>query len=145
MRTKTRLLLYSLSVLGFSSVLVSMKTATSSESNGGGGAGPWVAPKEADATENPFKDNAALWLEGKKLYHEVCSQCHGDKGKGDGINAASMSTPPADHTSAKVQAQTDGAIFWKISNGRPPMAKFSESLSIKQRWSLVAYIRTLKK
>ena len=144
MKKKTRVLLFSLSLVGASTLFFSMKPAGSSEA-GGGGNGPWVAPKEADATENPFKDNATLWLEGKKIYHDLCSQCHGDKGHGDGIGAASMSTPPADHTTAKVQSQTDGAIFWKISNGRPPMAKFSESLSIKQRWALVAFIRTLKK
>jgi len=106
--------------------------------------GPWVAPKSADTIVNRF-GNADALSEGKKLYGQLCSVCHGDKGKGDGIAAAGLTPKPADHTSEKIQAQSDGAIFWKLTTGRPPMAGYAASLTAKQRWALVGYIRTLKK
>src|ERR1035437_1343159 len=101
---------------------------------------PWVAPKEADALKNPVANNATTAAEAKKLYNQLCTVCHGDKGKGDGIAAAGLNPKPANHTSDKVQNQTDGAIFWKLTNGRPPMAAYASTLSETQRWELVNYI-----
>ena len=109
------------------------------------GAGEWVAPKSADAIVNPLKDDQSSIAEGKKLYGQLCGVCHGDKGKGDGIAAAGLNPKPADHTSEKVQIQTDGAIFWKLNTGRPPMAGYEKQLTDHQRWALVNFIRTLKK
>ena len=106
---------------------------------------PWVAPKDADAVSNPLKDNATAVPEGKKLYVKYCVVCHGDKGKGDGIAAPSLNPRPADHSCEKVQSQTDGAIFWKMTTGRAPMASYAKSLTETQRWQLVDYIRTLNK
>jgi hypothetical protein len=44
-----------------------------------------------------------------------------------------------------VQRQTDGVLFWKISNGNTSrgMPSFSK-LPELQRWQLVLYIRTLQ-
>src|SRR5204863_3973098 len=42
-----------------------------------------------------------------------------------------------------VQKQTDGEIFWKISNGRGAMPPWKH-LPEKDRWEIVNYIRTLK-
>ena len=44
-----------------------------------------------------------------------------------------------------VQQQSDGTLFWKITNGNPDrgMPSFSR-LPELQRWQLVLYLRTLK-
>jgi len=105
---------------------------------------PWLAPTWADTVRNPLKADIKTIAEGKNLYARNCVVCHGDKGKGDGIAAAGLSPKPADHSSAKTQKQSDGAIFWKMTNGRPPMASYSKSLTPYARWELVNYIRTLK-
>lgn len=107
--------------------------------------GDWKAPPEADKVSNPLKGNTAATVLGKKLYTQLCVVCHGDKGKGDGIAGISLNPRPANHSSAKVQSQTDGAIFWKITTGRPPMASYTKSLTETQRWQLVNYIRQLAK
>jgi len=109
------------------------------------GQGKWVAPKDAVAKTNPLKGNTSVLADAKKLYSTSCGPCHGDKGKGDGAAAASLTPKPADHTSAAFQAQSDGEIFYKISEGRKAMPAWKASLSEQQRWSLVTYIRTLKK
>ena len=39
--------------------------------------------------------------------------------------------------------QTDGELFWKITQGRTPMPAYRGTLSQKQRWAMVNYLRTL--
>ena len=107
--------------------------------------GKWVAPSSADNVKNPNAGNANAAKEGKTLYLSYCTPCHGERGKGDGVAGGALSPKPANHTSAVVQGQSDGALFWKITEGRGPMASYKASLTDKQRWNLVSFIRTLKK
>lgn len=110
-----------------------------------GGGPPWVAPKSAGAVKNPLKGNSTAIAEGKKLYDQMCAICHGAKGKGDGMGGAALNPKPANFTSETIQAQTDGAIYWKMTEGRAPMAAYKDILKDNQRWQLVNYIRTFKK
>jgi len=102
--------------------------------------GEWKAPAEAKAMKNPEKGVG----DAKKVIDANCVPCHGTSGKGDGPAAAALPTKPADWTSDKVQKESDGEIFWKISNGRGPMPPWKH-LPEKQRWEIVNYIHTLKK
>jgi mono/diheme cytochrome c family protein len=102
--------------------------------------GPWQAPAAEKGKKGPG-GNAA---NGKKLAETNCVSCHGASGKGDGPAAAALNPKPADWTSAKVQSESDGELFWKISNGRGPMPPWKH-LSEKDRWDLIAYVRSLKK
>ena len=104
----------------------------------------WIAPKEADNLKNPFAGNTDAIKAGKKVYMQYCVICHGDKGRGDGMAGVALNPRPSDFSSAKVQAQSDGAIFGKMANGRAPMAAYKELIPEKDRWQLVTYIRTLK-
>lgn len=100
---------------------------------------PWGAPAEAKNLKNPVKGVGAA----KKSVETNCATCHGS-GKGDGPAAAALPPPkPANWTGDAVQKQTDGEIFWKISNGRGSMPPWKH-LPEKERWELVNYIRTLK-
>jgi len=103
--------------------------------------GEWKAPANAKGTKNPVKGVGNA----KKSIETNCVTCHGAGGKGDGPAAAALPPPkPADWTSAKVQSQTDGELFWKITNGRGAMPPWKH-LPDKDRWEMVNYIRTLKK
>jgi mono/diheme cytochrome c family protein len=103
------------------------------------------APSSADSIANPLKGNGTATLEGQRIYVKYCVTCHGAKGKGDGIAAPGLPKPPADHTSAFVQNQKDGAIYWVITNGNKPMPGYGKTLTIEQRWQVVNFIRTLAK
>jgi mono/diheme cytochrome c family protein len=110
--------------------------------------GEWKAPADQKNVKNPLADkkaDKALLTEGKKLAETNCASCHGPEGKGNGPAAAALPPPkPADWTSSKVAAETDGEIFWKISNGRGAMPPWKH-LPDNQRWQLVNYIRSLQK
>lgn len=107
--------------------------------------GEWKAPASADKITNPLKGNATATQEGKKVYKQMCAICHGNSGKGDGMAGMSLNPRPANFTADKFQAQTDGAIYWKLTEGRPPMAGYKTILKENQRWQLVNYLRSLKK
>lgn len=102
----------------------------------------WKAPQSADEIINLLKDDVVSIKQGKKLYKMMCSICHGTKGKGDGVGGSSLNPRPANFILKTFQDQSDGAIFWKITEGRAPMAGYN-MLNDKQRWQLVNYLRTL--
>ncbi len=106
---------------------------------------PWIAPTSVNTLLNPYKGIATATAAGKILYTKYCVVCHGTMGKGDGAASAALQIPPADHSSVKIQSQTDGAIYWKISTGHGAMAPYKNTLTEDQRWQLVNYIRTLAK
>src|SRR5438128_7800681 len=102
--------------------------------------GPWVAPAGEKATKNPVKGIGNA----KKTTETNCVSCHGASGKGDGPAAAALPPPkPANWTGDAVQKQSDGEIFWKISNGRGAMPPWKH-LPENERWEIVNCIRTLK-
>jgi mono/diheme cytochrome c family protein len=105
----------------------------------------WEAPKSADTLKNPLAGKLETVKDGKNLFQTYCVTCHGDKGKGNGPSAAGLNPKPADLTLKQIQKQSDGAFFWKITTGKPPMVSWKYTLSKKQRWELVDYIRQLAK
>ncbi|MBA4276343.1 cytochrome c [Flavobacterium sp.] len=104
----------------------------------------WIAPAHSDSVKNPFVGNARATAEGKEIYNQMCVLCHGLKGKGNGQAGLSLVKKPANFLALKVINQTDGNIFWKITNGKAPMASYEELLTDDQRWKLVNYIRELE-
>ncbi len=105
----------------------------------------WKAPKSADKLKMIIKDTLIAAQKGKVIFEQQCIICHGETGKGDGIAGTGLNPRPSDLTSENVQNQSDGAIFWKITTGNPPMASYKEIFSKAQRWQLVLYIRSLNK
>ncbi|MCX6168069.1 MAG: cytochrome c [Ignavibacteriales bacterium] len=105
----------------------------------------WKAPPFADKMKNPLEADLKVTKDGKITYTTNCASCHGDKGEGNGPAAAALNPKPKNLSSEKVQLQSDGAIFWKITTGNPPMVSWKDALTEKQRWGLVNYIRQLRK
>lgn len=103
----------------------------------------WAAPARASAKKNPIPADAASIGRGKAVYTAECFTCHGPSGKGDGPQAAQLEKNPGNLT--KLQGQSPGALFWKVSEGKKPMPTFSTKLSEQQRWDVVNYIQTLGK
>ena len=92
---------------------------------------------------NPVAADENSISQGKSLYQKNCQSCHGVSGKGNGPGAVSLNLPPADLSDSSLWNQTDGELFWKITQGKKPMPRFGKMLSDEQRWNVVNYIRTL--
>ncbi len=107
---------------------------------------PWPVPDNYKSMKNPVGSNAAAVTEGKALYATHCKSCHGTKGLGDGTKAATLKTETGDFSKADFQSQTDGALFYKTSEGRDDMPSFKKKIpDADERWSIVSYLRTFKK
>ncbi|MBI1767229.1 MAG: cytochrome c [Bacteroidetes bacterium] len=104
----------------------------------------WKAPASADKVVNPYSGSSTFAAEGKKIYESMCVICHGDKGKGNGAAGVSLTPRPANFLAITVRHESDGAIFWKLSEGNPPMASYKTLLTETQRWQLVLFIRQLE-
>jgi mono/diheme cytochrome c family protein len=104
----------------------------------------WDAPASAKSIKNPVAKNAESVSEGKALYTKHCKSCHGTAGKGDGPKAENLDVSCGNFTKPDFQKQSDGEIFWKMTNGKDPMPTFKAKTSEEERWQLVAYVRTLK-
>ena len=105
---------------------------------------------------------------GRKLFEYYCLHCHGEKGMGNGFNAKHLDPKPRDLT------DKDEEFMGKLSNEEiyevisremlsqdefdkkygedtdklftpPNMPSFKHTLSDEERWSLVAFVRTLHK
>jgi len=105
----------------------------------------WIAPDEANGYMNPYTGDTKATEKGGKIYMKLCWSCHGKTGKGDGPAGAELVPAPASYMNHQVQAQSDGALYWKITNGRGSMVSYENILSVDQRWMLVNYIRELGK
>jgi mono/diheme cytochrome c family protein len=107
---------------------------------------PWVVPEKNAKMVNPVKADEKSLAAAKALYLKNCADCHGKKGVGDGSKAADIKTTVADLSTAKVQAESDGELFYKISEGRKDMPRAKKDLpDDNDRWKLVNYVRTLRK
>lgn len=102
----------------------------------------WKAPAEAAKVENPYPPTAAILKNGEKLFTQQCTPCHGASGKGDGPAGKYLGKPLPDFTKPEFQKQSDGALFWKVSQGNAPMPTFEQILSEEQRWAVIDYLRT---
>lgn len=105
----------------------------------------WKAPPEADKLINPVANDVKATAKGKKIYEKMCWICHGKTGEGDGPAGVNLNPKAKNFAGKEAQLQTDGSIFWKITNGRGSMASYKKSLTIEERWQLVNYIRVLGK
>ena len=107
---------------------------------------PWVAPADKVKLANPVKNDAASLSAGKSLWTTHCSSCHGKTGLGDGSKAAQLKTQPADYSKAAFQSQSDGSLFYKVSEGRDDMPAFKKKIPDQEDiWNLVNFMRSLKK
>ena len=113
----------------------------------------------AGAPVNPVPADETSIARGAQLFEIHCQMCHGEAGEGNGtISAFLVKKKPANLTSELVQSKSDGSLFLTISNGiyNPnntlfPGVEFSgqmpplnENLTVRERWDVVNYIRTLK-
>ena len=103
--------------------------------------GEWKAPARAARKKNPYPTDAASLKAGKTVYAAECADCHGDRGAGDGPGARDLKSSVPDLAAAGVWRQTDGELFWKLTNGRRDMPGFDDMLTEEQRWHVITYAR----
>jgi mono/diheme cytochrome c family protein len=83
---------------------------------------------------------------GMDVYRQDCQACHGEKGRGDGPQAASLAVKPPDWSDPALLAQVSLQDLFNATQWGDPqngMPGFSSQLTEDQMWSAVSYMRTL--
>ena len=91
---------------------------------------------------NPVPATHLTLAQGQKLFKTYCLVCHGAEGRGNGP-VAGGALVPADLTSARVQALSDGTLYHTMRQGFGLMPAYYDRLKPEERWRLVLYVRTL--
>ena len=105
-------------------------------------------PKEYADITNPYAADHEAAEAGAVLYEINCATCHGVGGQGDGPAAEGLDPKPASLADAHMmEDMSDGALFWRVSEGgtmepfNSAMPPWKGLLSEDEIWQLVAYIR----
>lgn len=125
-------------ILGAASTLLLLLTTAAQNTNYQPDAS-WHAPRESVSRTNPLANRPQAAAGGRKLFLRNCAECHDTDGSGI------VKKHSADLQLPVVQEQSDGTLFWKITNGNPNrgMPSFSK-LPELERWQLVLFLRRLK-
>lgn len=101
---------------------------------------------------NPLPVTIQTLEQGKTLYLNMCSHCHGNEGKGDGsiVKMDKFPAPPSYSTGnssrgGSMKDLTDGKIYHTITNGVNLMGPHKYQLTPQQRWKIVMYVHELQK
>jgi len=101
----------------------------------------WLVPSDQSAITNPSDYTLENVKKGKEIYTRNCKSCHGDPGKN---NPLALDPLPVDIASERMHANSQGDMFYKITNGRGLMPPFKASIPEDDRWKLVNFIMNFK-
>jgi len=94
--------------------------------------------------------DAAFIRLGKERYDINCAVCHGKAGDGKGVashygvpNIANFTTPSFTDSKAP-DYRANGNMFDTISHGRGMMGSYGANIPLKERWAIIAWIRTME-
>ncbi len=109
-------------------------------------------PNYAWLTEAPLEATEELFALGKKKFETNCAVCHGFGGYGDGLAsqralnlAQGYWLQPTSMHEDRIQKQTVGKIYYTVTNGKGKMAGYASSLTPRERWAVVLYVRALQR
>ena len=102
----------------------------------------WVVPDDRKGRLSTFPFTDDTRKEGEKLYQVNCHSCHGDPGRN---NFLALQPPPGDPATEKIQRNSDGEIFHKVSAGRGQMPSFRSVLTAEEIWKVVSYLRSFNR
>jgi mono/diheme cytochrome c family protein len=94
---------------------------------------------------NPLPVTLAFLQHGREQFEIFCTPCHSALGDGNGIMKKLGVMPAvANLHDKRIVAMTDGEIFNTLTHGKSLMAAYGPTVSIQDRWAIIAYLRALQ-
>jgi high-affinity iron transporter len=84
---------------------------------------------------------------GRALFTQSCSSCHGDRGLGDGVAAASSPIPVPPIGSAELTPDLTPTLAYNVVSvgvRGTPMPEFGSTMTPQDRWNVVNYIYAMR-
>ncbi len=104
-----------------------------------------------DGFPGELEVDAKLLARGQDRFNIYCSVCHGLSGNGKGmtskygiLTAFNFQQPGATDPANPTAYRPTGSIFDTITNGKGLMGPYGGVLPVRDRWAIIAYIRTLQ-
>ncbi len=97
-------------------------------------------------SDDVYPPDAPSASRGKALFGQYCASCHGELGDGKGPSAAWLKPPPANFTDSQfMRGETPYDFYHVVSLGKrnTAMPAWDQTLSVQERWDVVAYVWTL--
>ena len=99
---------------------------------------------EEPATVFPFPIDDAVMERGRERFDIYCSPCHGRTGTGDGVVVQRGFSKPPSLVTGRLLEAPPGHFFEIISNGFGAMPDHAAQIRVRDRWTIIAYIRALQ-
>jgi len=81
---------------------------------------------------------------GQEIYTLMCTQCHGEEGKGDGALSRNGHIQGIPSYSDKLKDLPEGKMYHTLTYGKGLMGSHASQLSQKDRWLVIEYIKVLQ-
>ncbi|MCC5920514.1 MAG: cytochrome c [Cyclobacteriaceae bacterium] len=98
----------------------------------------------AEFIKNPLESTDEYLTEGKRLYQNFCSSCHGEKGDGQGKVGVVYKGVPKYNT-GRISKVSEGHIFHTIFHGKGRMGAHGSQISQEDIWKIVFHVQELQK
>ena len=92
-------------------------------------------------------ENASSFIKrGQERFGIYCAVCHGKSGNGQGMTSQYGVPGIANFhlDNFKSASYPDGRIFETITNGKGMMSGYGYNIPVRDRWAIIAYVRTLQ-
>lgn len=100
-------------------------------------------PEELELTTESAGE---LIRRGEERFGIYCAVCHGESGDGQGVTSrygvpgiANLHLDPF-----KAPTYPEGRMFEVITNGKGQMGGYGANIPVRDRWAIIAYVRTLQ-
>lgn len=106
-----------------------------------------INPDSSFVEENPVEITKSFLYRGKDRYEIYCTPCHGVLGDGQGIIMTGRYgfVPAPTFHQDRLRNIEDGYLYSTIANGIRNMPAYAHQIDVKDRWAIVAYLRTLQR
>lgn len=93
----------------------------------------------------PMEVKPELMERGRQRFNITCAMCHGATGTGNGITKQYGLATVVSLVDERIRKMSDGEIFNTITNGKNTMMAYGSTVTVADRWAIVAYLRALEK
>jgi len=94
--------------------------------------------------EFPFAIGRAELMRGQERFNIYCTPCHGKLGDGNGMVVSRGLRQAASYHEDRLRQEKLGYFYDVITNGFGAMQGYAEQIPVRDRWLIVAYVRTLQ-
>jgi mono/diheme cytochrome c family protein len=94
--------------------------------------------------EFPFAITRADLERGQQRFNIYCTPCHGKLGDGQGMVVQRGLRQAASYHQDRLRQEKLGYFYDVITNGFGAMQGYAEQIPVRDRWLIVAYVRTLQ-